>query len=109
MKVTLKNLKSLTENNGMTLENGVTVSYNTGYQVGLTGIETTSPQIALKAVYSFNGNCGIWYSKKIFYVDKSIHIEDLQTAIEIGKKYNQQSIYDWENSECIWLSQPTYI
>ena len=102
--ITLKSLKSLKENDGITLENGKAVSYSKGYQVGISGIETTSPHIALKAVKTFNGNCGVWFSKNVFYVDKSIHIEDLQTAIEIGKLYNQQSIYDWETGECIWIS-----
>lgn len=103
--ITLKDLLSLKDNDGMTLKNGRRASYNGGYQVATHGIETKSARIALQTIREWNGNAGVWYSKKVFYIDKSHHVKDLDEAVEVGKAHNQQSIYDWENGTVIWLSE----
>lgn len=103
--ITLKDLLSLKDNDGMTLKRGRRASYNSGYQVATHGIETKSPRIALEQIKAWDGNAGVWVSKNIFYVDKSHHVQDLDEAIAIGKTYNQQSIYDWKNDTLIWLSK----
>ena len=51
------------------------------------------------------GDAGLWYSDGVFYVDHSIKIDDLETAIEYGKKHNQQSILKWEDMSLIWLNE----
>lgn len=98
-----KDLKSLKENDGLTLLKGKTVTYSNGYQVATEGIETTSARFALKTIKAWDGNAGVWYSKKVFYIDRSHHVADLDEAIKIGKEHNQQSILDWSTMELIWL------
>lgn len=101
--IKLKDLQMLAEDKGMTLLNGNIISYSNGYQVATEGKETTSARIALKMIKEYNGNCGVWYSKNVFYIDKSHHVEDRETAIAIGINHNQQSILDWSTMELIWL------
>lgn len=101
--IKLKDLQMLKDNDGMTLLNGNLITYSSGYQVATEGIETTSVRFALKKIKEYNGNCGVWFSQNIFYIDKSHHIEDKETAIEIGKTHNQLSILDWHTMELIWL------
>lgn len=103
MKIKLSILKSLKDNDGLTLVNGEPVSRTKGYQVATDGMETTDPRIALKTIKEYNGNAGIWFSKNVFYVDHSHYVEDLETAIKIGKEHNQQSIFEWETQTVIWL------
>lgn len=101
--ITLKDLLSLVDNGGITLEDNKPITFNSGYQVGLRGKETKSARIALKYIKDFNGNAGVWFSKQVFYIDESIHVESLDKAIELGKQHNQQSILDWSTMELIWL------
>lgn len=101
--IKLKDLQMLKDNDGITLLNGNLITYSSGYQVATEGIETTSARFALKKIKEYNGNCGVWFSQNIFYIDKSHHIEDKETAIEIGKTHNQLSILDWQTMELIWL------
>lgn len=103
LKIKVKDLLSLKDNDGMTLVNGRLVTYNNGYQVALYGVETTSATFALKVIKQYNGNVGIWYSKKIFYIDRSIHVDSLEDALRIGRENNQLSILDWSTMELIWL------
>jgi hypothetical protein len=104
LKIRIKDLLSLSDNDGMTLENGERITYKSGYQVATHGIETKNPRFALKTIKAWNGNAGVWYSKKIFYIDYSIHVETLEDALRIGREHNQQSILDWSTMELIWLS-----
>ena len=66
LRITLKDLQNLKDNDGITLVNGAPITYKNGYQVATEGIETTDVNEALKAVKKFGGNAGIWYSKKVF-------------------------------------------
>ena len=103
LKITLKDLQNLKDNDGITLVNGVSVTYTNGYQVATEGIETTDVNEALETIKKFGGNAGVWYSKKVFYVDKSHHVITLREALKMGRKYNQQSILKWNGMELIWL------
>ena len=98
-------LSALKDNDGATLKNGECVSYPSGYQVADYGKETKSVEEAAKFVEEMNGDAGLWYSDGVFYVDHSIKIDDLETAIEYGKKHNQQSILKWEDMSLIWLNE----
>ena len=69
------------------------------------GKETKAAEEAAKFVEEMNGDAGLWYSDGVFYVDHSIKIDDLETAIEYGKKHNQQSILKWEDMSLIWLNE----
>ena len=103
MKVTLKDLLALEEDGGMTLENGICIIHKRGYQVATEGKETRSARIALKYIEEYNGNCVVWYSKRIFYIDRSHYISNKKDAIKIGRAHNQQSIYNWKTGECLYL------
>lgn len=100
--ITLKDLKALKDNDGLTLRHGDIIRHKTGYQVADIGIETTSAREALKAIYRMHGNAGVWYSKGVYYIDHSFRITTLSAALKVGRKHNQQSIYDWTKNALIW-------
>lgn len=44
---------------------------------------------------------GIWEDEKQqIHVDASTWVQDLDTALELGKKYNQETIWDWDEMLC---------
>ena len=53
LKITLKDLQNLKDNDGITLVNGVSVTYTNGYQVATEGIETTDVNEALETIKKF--------------------------------------------------------
>lgn len=99
---TIKELAALKENDGVTLENYRPVTYKTGYQVGITGIETKDINAAYAAIEQYKGSCGVWYAGGVYYIDYSIMIEDEQAAIETGRKHNQISILKWSDMSLIY-------
>lgn len=99
---TKKDLAALKENDGATLENYMPVTYTAGYQVGITGIETTDINTAYAAIEQYQGTCGVWYSGGVYYIDYSIMIEDEKTAIETGRKHKQISILKWSDMSLIY-------
>lgn len=103
INITLKDLRSLKDNDGMTLENGYKVAYKRGYQVATDGAETRSAVVALRLIKEYDGACGVWVSGGVFYIDRSHYVPRKRDAIRIGKKHNQLSIYDWKTGDCIWL------
>lgn len=96
-------LKALTENDGFTLKGYKTVTYKTGYQVATEGMECKSVTEALHHIITYNGNCGVWYSQGIYYIDKSKRISTKHEAIAVGKDCQQQSILKWADMSLIWL------
>ena len=96
-------LKKISNNDGATFKNGQPITYKSGYQVGIYGIETTTIEETIKAIKSL-GDCGIWFSNGIWYIDKSKRISTKKEAIEVGKKFNQQSILKWNDMSLIWIS-----
>lgn len=95
--INIRTIKKLQENDGLTLKNGKPITYKSGWQVATEGIETTSPREAINAVKTYNGNCGIWYSEGIYYIDLSHRANTKREALEIGKRCNQISILCWRN------------
>lgn len=100
--IDLKAIESLTNNDGMTLKAGVPVRYKSGYQVGISGIETTDAREAYNAIKAYNGNCGVWIENGIYYIDYSIRVAGKQAALELGRACNQISIYDWQRGSLIY-------
>ena len=96
-------LLALKNNDGMTLRNGKPITYKTGYQVGLSGIETSDLNKAKEAVQAYNGNCGIWFSDGIYYIDNSVHISSKHAAVDTGKACKQISILKWSDMSLIYL------
>lgn len=90
-------LKSLKENDGLTLKNGKAITYKTGWQVAIDGIETKSTKEAMKAIKAYKGNCGVWYFGGVYYIDNSKRVNTKKEALNIGRACNQISILCWRN------------
>ena len=101
--INVRTIKKLKENDGLTLRNGKLITYRTGWQVATEGIETTDPNVAIKAVKVYGGNCGLWYQNNIFFIDKSKRISTKKEAVQIGKKYKQISILRWSDMSLFYL------
>ena len=95
--INIRSIRKLKENDGMTLKYGKKVTYKTGWQVATEGIETTSAREAINAVKDFGGNCGVWFSGGVYYVDKSKRVNTKREAMEIGRACNQISILRWRD------------
>lgn len=95
--INIRSILKLAENDGMTLKNGNKITYKSGWQVATEGVECRTAREAINAVKAYNGNCGVWYSEGIYYVDKSKRVNTKREAMEIGRACNQISILKWAN------------
>lgn len=95
--INVRSLKKLKENDGLTLKNGKPIVYKSGWQVATEGLETTDPIEAMKMIKAYGGNCGIWFSNGIYYIDKSHRVNTKKLALQIGRECNQISILKWAN------------
>ena len=93
--INIRTLKKLANNDGLTLKNGKLITYKTGYQVATEGLETADIQEAMKMIRNYKGNCGVWFSEGIYYIDKSHRVSTKKEALEIGRKCNQISVLKW--------------
>lgn len=96
-------LKTLRDNDGLTLKKSKPVTYKTGYQVASDGVEVRHILDAVAAIIKYNGNCGVWLSNGIYYIDNSHHIRTKKEAMTLGHEWNQLSIFDWKKSALIWM------
>lgn len=94
--INIRSILKLKENDGLTLKAGKIITYKTGWQVATEGIETTSAREAINAIKAYNGNCGIWFSNGIYYIDKSKRVNTKKEALEIGRACNQISVLRWK-------------
>lgn len=95
--INIRSILKLAENDGMTLKKGNKITYKSGWQVATEGVECKTAREAINAVKAYNGNCGVWYSEGIYYVDKSKRVNTKREAMEIGRACNQISILKWAN------------
>ena len=95
--INIRTMRKLKNNDGLTLKDGKPITYKTGYQVATEGVECTSPEEAMLAVKAYDGNCGIWFSDGIYYIDKSHRESTLSNALEVGRACNQISILVWKD------------
>ena len=93
--INIRTLKKLANNDGLTLKNGKLITYKTGYQVATEGLETKDINEAMQMIRNYNGNCGVWYSEGIYYIDKSHRVSTKKEAHEIGRRCNQISVLKW--------------
>jgi hypothetical protein len=93
--INVRTLKKLAENDGLTLKNGKCIVYKSGWQVATEGKETRDVNEAMRMVKEYKGNCGVWFSEGIYYVDKSHRVNTKREAIEIGRACNQISVLCW--------------
>lgn len=95
--INIRTIRKLTNNDGLTLKKGKIITYKSGWQVATEGIETTDAREAINAVKAYNGDCGIWYSEGIYYIDKSKRVNTKHEAMKIGRACNQISVLCWRN------------
>lgn len=95
--IAITRLTSLKNNDGLTLKNGEIITYKSGWQVATEGMQTTSPKVAMIMIKLYKGNCGIWFSDGIYYIDKSHRVSTKKEAMEIGRACNQISVLNWRN------------
>ena len=93
----IRTLKRLTNNDGLTLKNGKCIMYKSGWQVATEGKETTDIREAMNMIKEYGGNCGVWFSEGIYYIDKSHRVSTKREAMEIGRACNQISVLKWAN------------
>ena len=100
--INIRTLKKLTNNDGLTLKKGKKIIYKSGWQVATEGIETTDIREAMKAIKAFKGDCGVWYSEGIWYIDRSHRVNTKREAIQIGRECNQISILRWRDMGLVY-------
>ena len=93
--INIRSIKNLKENDGLTLKKGKKIAYKTGWQVATEGVETTDAREAINAVKAYGGDCGVWYSEGVYYIDKSHRVKTKREAMEIGRACNQISVLKW--------------
>ena len=98
----LEILRNLKNSDGLTLKNGKSIHYKTGWQVAGYGTECKTAVAAAQAVEKFNGTCGIWYENGIYYIDHSFRVKIKKEALAIGRKNNQISILKWSNMSLVY-------
>ena len=100
--INIRTLKKLQNNDGLTLKKGRPVTYKTGWQVATEGIETKSMREAMKAIKEYGGECGIWFSDGVWYIDKSHRVDTKKEALEIGRACNQISVLRWRDMGLVY-------
>lgn len=100
--INVRTMRKLANNDGLTLKNGHIITYKSGYQVADCGVQAATPEAAMQAVKSYKGNCGVWYSDGIYYIDHSFRVSTKKEALHIGRKYDQISILKWATMELVY-------
>lgn len=100
--INIRSILKLRDNEGLTLKYGKPTAYKTGWQVATDGIATTSAREAINAVKAYGGNCGVWFSDSIYYIDHSKRVNTKREALEIGRANNQISILRWKDMGLVY-------
>lgn len=100
--INIRTLRKLQNNDGLTLKKGKIVQFKTGYQVATEGIETADINEAILAVRAYKGDCGVWFSEGVFYIDKSHRESTLKKALEVGRACKQISILRWRDMGLVY-------
>ena len=93
--INIRTLKRLKDNDGLTLKKGKVITYKSGWQVATEGHETENIQEAMMIIKAYKGDCGIWFSDGIYYIDKSHRVNTKREAMEIGRNCQQISVLNW--------------
>lgn len=96
--INIRSIRKLQNNDGLTLKGGYVINYKSGWQVAIEGTETTNISEVIPMIKKYNGNCGIWFSNGIYYIDKSFRVDTKKEALSIGRAHNQISIFGWKRS-----------
>lgn len=111
--ITKTRIKNIIKNGGATLnKQGIAKNYKNGYQVSkkdlfildIDNIDNLTTTINNTLNNMQNDEfCGLWVDNNKIYIDLSIKINNLQKAINFGKKLKQISIFEWSTKNCIYL------
>ena len=93
--INIRTIRKLNNNDGLTLKCGKKITYKSGWQVADYGVECTTAEEAIHQVRLMGGNCGVWYSEGVYYIDHSYRVNTKREAMEIGRQYNQISVLCW--------------
>ena len=100
--INIRTIRKLTNNDGLTLKAGKAIVYKSGYQVATEGVECHTARDAINAIKAYGGNCGVWYSEGIYYVDRSHRVDTKREALRIGRECNQISGLGWKGMKLIY-------
>lgn len=100
--INIRTLKKLNNNDGLTLKNGKLIMYKSGWQVATEGYETTDIKEAMKIIKALEGNCGVWFSNGIYYIDKSHRVNTKREALEVGRACQQISVLKWSTMSLVY-------
>ena len=100
--INIRTLRKLKNNDGLTLKRGRPIQYKTGYQVASEGYETSDMREAMRLIKMLEGNCGVWFSDGVYYIDKSRRIATKREAVARGREWKQISILKWANMSLIY-------
>lgn len=95
--INIRSILKLTNNDGLTLKAGKKITYKSGWQVATEGVEVKTPREAINAVKAYGGNCGVWFSDGVYYIDKSHRVNTKHEALKVGREHNQISVLCWKN------------
>ena len=102
--INIRSILKLANNDGLTLKKGKKITYKTGYQVATEGVECRTAKEAIQAVKAYGGDCGVWYSDGIYYIDKSHRVSTKKEALEVGRKCNQISVLRWRDMGLVYCA-----
>ena len=102
--INIRTIRKLTNDDGLTLKGGKKIIYKSGYQVATEGVECRTPEEAIKAVRAYEGNCGVWYSEGIYYIDKSHRVSTKCEALRVGRECNQISVLRWRDMGLVYCA-----
>lgn len=100
--INIRSIKKLRNNEGLTLKAGKPIAYKSGWQVATDGIATANAREAINAVKAYGGNCGIWYSDSVYYIDQSKRVNTKREALRIGRECNQISVLRWRDMGLVY-------
>ena len=93
--INIRTLRKLNNNDGLTLKGGKIITYKSGWQVATEGKETRDIDEAMRLIREYKGNCGVWYSDGVYYIDKSHRVNTKREAMLIGRQCQQISVLCW--------------
>lgn len=100
--INIRSIRKLNNNDGLTLKAGKPITYKTGWQVATEGVECKTAREAINAVKAYGGNCGVWFSDSVYYIDHSKRVNTKREALEIGRANNQISILRWKDMGLVY-------
>ena len=51
-----------------------------------------------------SGNCGVWFENGVYYIDHSFRVDTKREALEIGRKFNQISVFGWRTKKLAYCA-----